>query len=172
MAFPIAMALGLAAEFAPTLIRKMAGDNAGDVADKVVGAAQAITGTDNPEAAMEALKADPALAAKFRTDMANLEVELEKAYLADRQDARNRDVEMRKAGYRNTRADVMIGCAAGALVFVIWQINANDGIPPEVLAIYNMAIGALLKMLGDAFQFEFGSSRGSKEKSMMLGRKE
>lgn len=166
----IPAALSLAAEFAPTLIRKLAGDDAGDVAEKVVSAAQAITGTGSPEAAMEALKADPALAAKFRTDMATLEVELEKAYLLDRQDARKRDVAIRQAGQMNWRADLMIVCAVVALIFLVWQINARLDILPEVLAIYNMAIGALLKMLGDAFQFEFGSSRGSKEKDSLLGR--
>lgn len=156
--------LALATEFAPSLIRMFAGDKAGAVADQVVGAAKQITGRDDPDEAAAALRADPEMALAFKRHMADIEVRLEEAYLADRQNARARDIELRKAGERNWRADVMILAAAGALVFVVWQVNTGASEKSAVLAIYNMAIGALLKMLGDAFHFEFGSSRGSKEK--------
>jgi len=107
-----------------------------------------------------------------------IEAEIVKANLAagiehrkidtlDIQNARSRDLQLKQAGYRNTRADLMIVVAFVAFVAIAWMINVNDEIKPGVLAIFNMSIGALLKMLGDAFQFEFGSSRGSKEKDQL-----
>jgi len=73
---------------------------------------------------------------------------------------------MTKAGYHNYRADIMLFLAFAALVFIIYQINSNAEIKPAVLAIFNMSVGALLKMIGDGFAFEFGSSRGSKTKDL------
>jgi len=168
MALPILLGLAAsaAAEFAPDLIRYFAGDSAGEAAEKVIGAAKAVTGKDDPEEAVQALRADPAAVLAFQDRCRTIDASLEKAYLKDRQDARKRDLEMKKAGYRNTRADLMIFIAFCAFCFIVWQINQGSGVPPEVLAIYNMAIGAILKMIGDAFQFEFGSSRGSKEKDL------
>ncbi len=64
----------------------------------------------------------------------------------------------------------MLALAFGALVTIVVLINGNASIKPEVLAIFNMAVGALLKMISDAFQFEFGSSRGSKEKDLQMSK--
>jgi hypothetical protein len=63
----------------------------------------------------------------------------------------------------------MLVCATASLVYIIYAINGSIGkISGEVLAIFNMAIGALLKMIGDAFAFEFGSSRSSKDKDAAI----
>ena len=98
--------------------------------------------------------------------LAEISAELDKAFLADRQDARTRDLKLKQAGYHNYRADIMIVVAFISFCFLCYMVNSNDNIKAEVLTIFNVAIGALLKMLGDAFQFEFGSSRGSKEKDL------
>ncbi|RLG17880.1 hypothetical protein DRN75_03115 [Nanoarchaeota archaeon] len=73
---------------------------------------------------------------------------------------------MAQSTYHNYRADILAFMAFVALCFMVYMINDNLAIKPEVLAIFNMAIGALLKMIGDVFAFEFGSSRGSKEKEL------
>jgi hypothetical protein len=99
-------------------------------------------------------------------------LDTEAAYLQDRQDARKRDAQITQQGYHNYRADIMLALVFIALIYITYVINANVALKPEVLAIFNMMIGALLKMIGDAFQFEFGSSRGSKtkddEKSILM----
>lgn len=59
MPFPIAIAAAIAGEFLPSLIRRFAGDGAGDVAERVVGAAQVVTGAKDGEAALAALRNDP-----------------------------------------------------------------------------------------------------------------
>lgn len=165
----IGIAASLAAEFAPGLVRKLAGDKAWEVAEKIVGTAKAITGTADPEAALAALREDAKAQAEFKRRMAELEIELEKAYLADRQNARLRDVELRKAGYRNTRADMMLLMAFLCLVAIVYFTwSGRLDMPDNVFALLNMAAGMILKMIGDAFQFEFGSSRGSKEKDILM----
>lgn len=107
MADPISIAMGLA-QFAPQVIKWISGsDKAAEAAGKVVQIAEAVTGKQGPEA-VEALKADPALVLQFRQAVMANETELDKAYLADRADARKRDVAIVQAGQRNVRADIMV----------------------------------------------------------------
>jgi hypothetical protein len=74
MPFPlIPLALGLA-EFAPSIIKWIAGEKAGDVAEKVVGIATGVTG--GAEDPIAALRADPALQAQFLTQWTQLELSL------------------------------------------------------------------------------------------------
>lgn len=70
---PIAMAL---AQFAPQIIGLIAGAKAGDIADKVVGIAQAVTGTSAPDQALKAIQADLAKALEFQRAIAEKEIEL------------------------------------------------------------------------------------------------
>jgi len=168
--FLIPGAIALVKEFAPSLIRSLAGDNAGDIAEKVVNLGAELTGeTDTAKAAL-ALRNNPELAVQFQTRMAEIELEYAKLDLKNTQGARARDVALHKVGYKNTRADLMIAVAFISLCFVTWLIyQGRLDIPDGILAIFNMMVGMLLKMLSDAFNFEFGSSRGSKEKSIKHG---
>ena len=168
------MVLPLVTEFAPTLIRRFAGDTAGTVAQAVADTAKQVTGQDvsTPEgmkAAQEVLRKDPDLSLKFKESMAEVEVQLEEAYLADRQDARARDVALRTAGDGNVRANVMLALAfvavlAIALLLVFKPDAANDAVSGFLIGIGGM----FARNIGSAFDFEFGSSRGSKEKSAAL----
>ena len=171
MVFPlIGLATALVSEFAPTLIRKMAGDGAAEVAEQVIGLATKVTGKVDPEDALAALRADPQAVLDFKSEAAGLEVRLEEAHLKDRQNARDRDVKLAQAGYHNWRADIMLGMAFIALIVIIilvWMGRLD--IPDQVFALLNMAAGLLLGMIKDAFSFEFGSSRSSKDKTTLLG---
>jgi len=178
MALP-AIALKLAAQFAPNLIAKLAGDRAGNVASKIISTAKEVTGlreinTDqDADTAITTLKNNPGMMVKYQQAMGELDLEETRLYLADTQDARGRDIELHKAGYRNKRADMMVLIAFISLLGIIAAITwAREGIKPEVLTIFTMSVGAILKMLSDAFQFEFGSSRGSKEKDIKLHSKQ
>lgn len=72
------IALQLAAQFVPELIGKLAGGNAEAVAGKVVEIAQTVTGTDKPEAALQALQGDTNAALKFKEAIGAQMVELER----------------------------------------------------------------------------------------------
>jgi hypothetical protein len=63
---PITIAMGLA-QFAPGIIKLITGsDKAADVAGKVIGVAQAVSGTSTGPAALAAIQADPAKVLDFQ----------------------------------------------------------------------------------------------------------
>jgi len=170
--------IGLAGAAAPIVAQAMGASE--KTQNMIGGIARAVTGESDTETAVAALAADPKLALEFELAVLRDKTQLQEAVFADMkhrretelrnvEGARTRDVEVRKlTGGTNNRANWMIFCAAAALIFIIWQINIVPEMNSGVLAIYNMAVGALLKMLGDAFQFEFGSSRSSQEKGTQL----
>lgn len=167
---PVGLALALA-QFAPTLLRFFGvGEKPVAVAEKVIGIAQAVTGAASGPEALEALRANAQLAADFNQAVLKAELELEEAYLADRRDARARDVEVRKlTGGSNTRADVMIlGAVLGLIACLLVLAFFKANIPGEVVGIVSTIAGIFGACLRDAFQFEFGSSRGSREKDALL----
>ncbi len=98
---PISIAFGLA-QFAPQIIKWISGsDKAAEAASQVVSIAQTVTGRTGQDA-LEALKADPAMVLQFRQSVLAAGADLDKAYLADRADARKRDVAIVQAGRTNS----------------------------------------------------------------------
>lgn len=91
------------------------------------------------------------------------------AEIADRQSARERDVELAWAGRGNRRADVMVALdVAGlvaCLVAIVWLRSSLTG---EAITLITTLAGYFGLSLRDAHQFEFGSSRGSKDKDALL----
>lgn len=168
----IPAALGLA-QFAPLILRYFGvGEKPVVVAEKIVDIAQRVTGAKSPEEAAAAMQADRSLAAQFNLAVLDASTELEKAYLADRVDARSRDVEVRKlSGGTNRRADVMVaGAVIGLITCLVVLVFFQNEIPGEVVGIVSTVAGIFGACLRDAFQFEFGSSRGSKDKDELLAR--
>lgn len=168
MPIPIMAGIGLALEFAPDIIRWISGDNAGDVAEKVAETAMKVTGTNNVNAAHTALSKDPKLVAEFNISMQEMKNDLEKAYLADRQDARARDEKFIEQGRENWRANIMLAMAFVFAGVIYSYLALVDDLAQNVAIALGTAGGMALKMIGDAFQFEFGSSRGSKNKDNIL----
>lgn len=169
---PLMLALELA-QFAPGLVKWITGsDKAADVAGKVVEVAQTITGTGTPEDALSALKADPAKVLEFKQSMATLEAELQKAELADIANARAHDIELRKlAGGRNHRADVMVALDVTGLISCLAVLVVFKGqLPGEVVGIVSTVAGIFGACLRDAHQFEFGTSRSSRDKDEIISR--
>lgn len=70
---PIAMAL---AQFAPMIAGWLGGSKAEDVATKVVGIAQTVTGQSAPDAALAAIQADPNLSMQFQKAVLDQQVQL------------------------------------------------------------------------------------------------
>lgn len=167
---PLTIALGLA-QLAPSLMRYFGvGEKPVAVAEQVVGLAKTITGQPSGEAALATLQADAAKAHEFRLAVLQSDAELERAYLDDRKDARSRDVALVQAGYRNKRADWMvlfdvIGLIACLVVLVFFRKD----VPGEVVGLLSTIASIFGLCLRDAHQFEFGSSRGSREKDILLG---
>ena len=165
MAFPfVAAAMGLA-EFAPAIVRWLSGDDAEKVAADVVNSARRITGKDELSELFDELRADPMALIEFQKDMLSLGNDRELAYLKDRQSARERDVLLAQAGHRNYRADVMVIAAAVGMITCLASLAYfKDHLPGEAVGIISTIAGIFGACLKDAYAFEFGSSRGSKDK--------
>lgn len=166
---PLSIALGLA-QFAPSLMRYLgAGEASAVVAERAVALAQSVTGASTGAQAVEQLQASAELADKYRLAVLAADQELELACLTDRQSARSRDVELIRAGRPNTRADVMVvGAVAGLIACLVCLIWFRQGLPGEAVGIISTVAGIFGACLRDAFQFEFGSSRGSREKDTVI----
>jgi len=167
---PISIALGLA-QFAPLIAKWLVpgNDRAAEAASKVVDIAQIVTGTATGDLALDAIRADPAVALQFRQAVLAQEADLDKAYLADRADARARDVKLAEAGHVNRRADYMvlldvIGLISCLAVLVMFR----EKLPGEVVGIISTVAGIFGACLRDAHQFEFGSSRNSQVKDQTI----
>jgi len=75
----ISAALELAGWLGPKVVGALSGsEKAEDTAEKVVDTAKAVTGQDDEQAAVEAIKKDPKQARQFKEKMAQIELELER----------------------------------------------------------------------------------------------
>lgn len=166
---PITIGLALASQFAPSIIKYFTNsDTAGNVAQQVIGIAQTVTGKAAPADAVVALQADPALAIQFKTAVMASESDLEKAFLADRQNARARDVAIVQAGHYNWRADILAMLAVGGLVLCVYFIARDANLPERAVNAIMFVAGVLASAVRDVYGFEFGSSRSSQNKDATI----
>lgn len=162
---PVQIALALA-PVVPEIVRWITGgdEKSTEVAQKVVDMAEAVTGAKGMEA-VQAIRANPEAMIAFRTRVMEIDAEQERAYLADRKNARDRDVALAQAGRTNRRADVMVlGAVVGLLACLVVLVKFQGQVPGEVVGIVSTVAGLFGACLRDAFQFEFGTSRGSMAK--------
>jgi hypothetical protein len=193
---PILFALDIAAKFAPSLLGLLKGPKAEEAATKVFDAARAVTGKNTPTEMKEALEDDPLLAQEFRLALLKHE-EFKLQLYADLQrywratelqnigGARKRDIDVRTvSGGQNKRADWMVAIAATGLIGSIlgmvllaylkarYPAAVSDAVFGALVAQFS-TIGSYFGLsLRDAFTFEFGSSRGSREKDALLASRE
>lgn len=145
-------------------------------------AIQQAVASATPEQLTALRQADNDFALKMQSlGFANLE-ELERVAAGDRKDARARDVSLHLAGYRNQRADLMVLTDVIGLLFGLLGMLALGYVKAKYPdAISEGVFGALLAQLStvtsyfglslrDAHQFEFGSSRGSRDKDELLAK--
>jgi len=171
--FLIPSAVAIASEFFPMLATKLAGRNAGDVAETVVNAAAGAAGLPpdtDVRTIIDRIKAEPGAAEQLRYQFEVLNQQEHERSLEDRKDARR--YQLAAGGDGRTRGNWMLGGVSLGLVSCIMVAYLASGgrgsVDPALLALVTTVAGALLKMLGDAFAFEFGSSRGSREKDSQL----
>lgn len=159
--------IGLVSRFAPGLVRRIAGERAGEVVESVLGIGQALTGSRDPEAIQAALEADAAKAHEFRMQTAELEVELEKAYLADRQDARDMRLKLAELGKTDWMMYAVGGVVIAGFVATVLAAFFASLTPEQRYMVFSLA-GLLGGMAGQVVSYFFGSSRGSAEKTRLM----
>ncbi|UIF90870.1 hypothetical protein [Cupriavidus sp. UYPR2.512] len=167
---PLAMAL---ANFAPGIIKLLTGsDKAEDVAAHVVGIAQTVTGTADGDAALAALKADPAKVLEFQQTMSAQQADMEKAYLDDVANARAMQVAALGQEDLFSKRFVYYFATAWSL-FSMAFFSAVTFFPPEGFGqrIADTILGVLVStIITGIFHYLYGSTRGSQAKSELLAR--
>ena len=168
----IGAALALA-EMVPALTRWFTGDKSNEsttqmIAARVVDVAKKITGQKDAITAADVLRQDPKLLIEFQTAVMRLDHDMERAFIGDKQNARARDIALVQSGRYNIRADIMVVCAALGLICCLGSLVVYQGhLPGEAVGIISTIAGIFGACLKDAYSFEFGSSRGSKNKEFL-----
>lgn len=101
---------------------------------------------------------------KLRLEENKLDAEVFRIEVADKGDARKRDVEFLRAGRRNYRADVMFLLAVLMIAGLVWIVWKDPSINEYVKGIFTLVLGRFLGYLDNIYNFEFGTTRGSKDK--------
>lgn len=179
----VTTAIRIAGRFFPALAPKISGPEAVAVAREVVRAARSVARLDDaatPDAVMARLEAaeGPALSElKLQLEtiaLAREEADLRRAEIEarDRQHARDAYLaRIRDEDGPVTRQNVMlVGVVLALIICVVVATvpRTESDYSTAVLALITTIAGALLKMFSDAFAFEFGSSRGSKNKDLQI----
>lgn len=132
--------------------------------------------TASPETLLELKRID----AEMEKARIAADVEQSKIGTADIQDARGRDTKLQLAGRENSRANMMImGDVLGLVLGLAGMITLGWFKARHPESVTEGVFGALLAQLStftsyfglclrDAHQFEFGSSRGSKDKDLII----
>lgn len=167
-----AIALGLA-KFVPDIVGWIAGDKAEEVADKVVDIAAKVTGESKEDAilAVNAINEDPVLALEFhKAVMADAHI-FDEMVLKDRQNAREAYKVHHEASdqiafliMRFNLPLVFLLVLADVLACI--YLHDNAAVLTTISTTVGFVINALLKERQDVTGFHFGSSLGSKMKTM------
>ena len=164
---PISIAMGLS-QFVPQIIKWVTGsDKAASAAQKVVSIAEVVTGKQGQEAA-DAIKADPALIIQFRKEIMLNATELDRMFLADVADARKRDVALIEKGLHNHRADAMFILAVMIICMLVYLVWKDPSINEYMKGIFTLVLGRFLGYLDNIYNFEFGSTRNSRDKDQTI----
>jgi hypothetical protein len=76
------------------------------------------------------------------------------------------------AAHSDTRANVLAIGAVAVLIACLGVLTVwRQEIPGEVVGVISTVAGIAGACLRDAFQFEFGSSRGSRQKDILLAQR-
>ena len=96
---------------------------------------------------------------KAKQDLEGFKVEV-----ADRDSARGRDAEFIRRGMTNSRANFMFFLAVVMVGLLVWIVWKDQTINEYVKGIFTLVLGRFLGYLDNIYSFEFGTTRGSKEK--------
>jgi hypothetical protein len=169
--FLIPVAASIASDLLPTLIGKLGGNRAEEIAEKVVktaAAAAGVPGSTNAEEIKQKLRENPDALAVAQLELQKLDFEEYQKILDDRENARQRDTKFTEHGRINWRANLMLMIAFLGIIVCLMLVSLSQQLKPEVVGLFSTVIGVLLKALSDAFAFEFGSSQGSKAKDRQI----
>lgn len=157
------------AQLSPKIARFFSGTKAESISQKILEIAKEVTHSYSEEEAIQKIKSDKKMHLLFEKALLNSERAIELALIRDKENARSRDIAIINSGKRNRRADIMVVCAVIGLVTCLGVICFYENeMPGEAVGIISTISGIFGACLKDAYNFEFGSSRGSKEKDQTV----
>ena len=125
---------------------------------------------DSPEAVEQAITQNPDALLKLKELEARENARVLQwkqaqlnAEIADRDSARDRDVEVTRIKGGNTRADILAYLAVVTLIVCLvclYVFNIPEGGTRDIIS---MCVGCITYIVKDVYGFEFGSSRGEQE---------
>ena len=101
---------------------------------------------------------------RLRLEDNKLDLETFREEVKDRGSARDRDIEFIKRGMTNNRANFMFFLAVVMVGLLVWIVWKDQNINEYVKGIFTLVLGRFLGYLDNIYSFEFGTTRGSKEK--------
>ncbi len=106
--------------------------------------------------------------AKVELEDRKIESEDLKTEVGDRTSARDRDTKLLSLGQHNYRADVMFILAVLVIVALVWMIWRDPAINEFMKGIVTLVLGRFLGYLDSIYNFEFGTTRGSRSKDATI----
>ena len=97
-------------------------------------------------------------------EKAKQDLEAFKEEAKDRDSARGRDAEFIRRGTHNWRADIMVLIASAAVAGLVYLVWKDDSLTEYTKGIVTLVLGRFLGYLDNIYSFEFGTTRGSKDK--------
>lgn len=161
---------------APLIGTLLGGPAGGAVATLVAGA---LGVEDTPEAISTALVTDPSAMLKLKelelthkTKLEELTLEETKAHLADKQSARQREIEIKKAGGSSLPLYILASLiVVGFFTLLIVLITMEGAINISKERYIFLMLGTLGTSFAGVVQYFFGSSKGSSDKTALLAGK-
>jgi hypothetical protein len=183
--------IGIAAAIFPEILKVVAGDKAGTIAEKVAKSVTEATGANTPEAAKTRIDGDPKVAADLQVRLAQIALDAQAADLAAAEKARQDALERDRIALDNTsraRAALLdlinLGgpipwtpsiisyiVVLGFLILVFLLMFGKYTLPETsdtFVQIINICIGAIVAGFATVINFWLGSSLGSRDKDRAL----
>lgn len=165
---PVIMAL---AQFAPSILRFLGvGENGAPKAilDKIEEVATTVSGAGSLEEAVTIFASSQEKAYEFKLMMIANDKEMEQLYLADVQSARVRDTAFITNGKYNHRANIMFILAFAIVAWLFYIVWSDPEINEFAKGVVTLILGRFLGYLDAIYNFEFGSTRNSKDKDATI----
>lgn len=162
--FLIPLATTIASDFLPDLVRGLAGEKAGDMAENIVSAAAGLTGKSEPEDIMATLRADPGLVFQLQMKLADERLALAELEQRDRASARAMAQKTTLHAWAVIAVSILVTCGFG---LVLWAVLSRP-IPEASSEVAYIMLGTLATGFVQVLNFWLGSSRSSQDKSQHL----
>lgn len=150
--------------------QKLGGNKGAEVASRIVGAAQMVTGTSKPEDALEVMKQNTALQHELKLKLLEMETEEAERILADRKDARDmQKVALQQEDLFSKRFVYVFAAVWSLFTMVYILLITMMTIPAENQRFADTILGFMLgTLITTIINFFFGSSRSSQQKDTTM----